>query len=383
MRLSVLIVAAILFPSLIWAADSEDKCSSVDLSSKFGPVRNQGSAGFCYSFAAADVLSEALQIRPPKMVSPMYLAAQYISMSSSEAQSAVQNIIFEHDPDTISQVGYYGANPRSIINYNPSGKPLLKREGGYPNLIMAHALALPKICSETDVPSEGEEPSQNVDRNEFFLVRMGELADGYNINAYFNARKSNLPLPDCLNDSPLKKMIGSIEELKPAIQDYAAGVIRDETAAKCTQSMPSHSKLKVHSVTFIPVPKMNLNIGPGMGMIADPNQLKKIQDSNQKMREQNSIKISNILQNQRPIAISYNACVLVTCKGDEYKAHASVVIAQRWNSQLKRCEAKIRNSWGNHCENKRTDVECSDGNWWVSREDLASNSDSASWIESQ
>jgi len=380
----LLLISLLLASPMALAKATDEECPSVDLSDKFGPIRNQGSAGFCYSFAAADVLGEALDIRPPKMVSPMYLAAQYVSMSPPETQRAVHDILFEDDSDQSPKMGMLGPDPKSIANYDPRGKPLLGREGGYPNLIIAHALELPKICSETDVPSEGTEPSRNVDRDGFFLVRMGEMADGDHIQAYFNARNSNSQLPECLNDSPLKRMVGSIEELRPAIQDYAAGVFKDATAAKCTQTMPPNLSLKVHTLTITPTPKLIPNLPPGMGMGASPAQLKIIQDSVSTARKQNSLKISNILfKNQRPIAISYNACVLVACKDNENRQHASVVIAQQWNSQRKRCEVKIRNSWGTNCDGKRDDVDCVQGNWWVDREELANNSNSATWVDSK
>ncbi len=108
------------------AARSADRgsknCSPVDLRSKFGPVRDQDSVGWCYAFVAADLLSARLGFR----VSAADIAVHY---------TADKNL--KPFPRTSHQIGELGSGI----------------EGGSPHYALLTAMKN-GVCREADSPSE-------------------------------------------------------------------------------------------------------------------------------------------------------------------------------------------------------------------------------------
>lgn len=111
--------------------NASDNCSAVDLRSKFPPVRNQDSVGWCYAFATADFLS----FKAGFEISAIDLATNY----------ATYKMPFE-DRDA---------------NYSETNANIM---GGNPNLLIGHALNF-GVCKENDSPSEYF--SENIDTKQY------------------------------------------------------------------------------------------------------------------------------------------------------------------------------------------------------------------------
>lgn len=79
---------------------TEAQCGTLDYSSRFVPPKDQGNAGFCYSFTASDLISEAVGLQPPTTASALYAASQFIALSPTEVDAANRAIVFEHPPST-------------------------------------------------------------------------------------------------------------------------------------------------------------------------------------------------------------------------------------------------------------------------------------------
>ena len=92
LRLVVVMAISIFFTNSLHAS-REANCSPVDLRSKMGPIRNQDGVGWCYSFAAADMLTFKNGGSP--RVSAADLAAQYIDVSP-QYQSRTNNMWLSH-----------------------------------------------------------------------------------------------------------------------------------------------------------------------------------------------------------------------------------------------------------------------------------------------
>src|SRR3954452_23379000 len=63
---------------------TEEQCTTKDFSERFGPIRDQGNSAFCYAFASADVIGEALELHSKQQLSGMYFCTQFMSLTPSE-----------------------------------------------------------------------------------------------------------------------------------------------------------------------------------------------------------------------------------------------------------------------------------------------------------
>jgi len=119
-------------------------------------------------------MGEALGLKPSEQLSALAFGAQFISMSPDEVLKANQKILFDSPfpnlPNSTNtglglSGGSYSLGPTPLlkpdknlpkfdfntlnyVNYDPSGQPLLKREGGFPNLLLAQMLTKNKMCTE-------------------------------------------------------------------------------------------------------------------------------------------------------------------------------------------------------------------------------------------
>lgn len=153
--------------------------------------------------------------------------------------------------------------------------------------------------------------------------------------------------------------LSEIKSLHPAISDWAAVKLRREADSTCKHpvKLPSNARAVLKQYGVLPLDK----------------------------RKEGALEIMEPLMRHppRPLNIGYNACVLLnTCKKPkEFLPHSSTVVGKRWNPVKKRCEVKIRNSWGASCKNINPDTECDKGYWWISTESLAANVFTSVWIE--
>lgn len=341
---------------------TEAECSFKDYSDRFVPPKNQGNAGFCYSFAASDLLSEAASLKPPDTVSAFHAASQYISMSQDEVKSANAAISFDNPPVPANipmgsmTGGGNAALPEINSNYrfhDPSGKPLLKREGGQTDLIAASLIEKGHVCLEKDVPSEllGRNFKDSEQQN-FFSMQMGTLGGGPNIEKFVeNKPLYNKLLNSCVLKPPLDGL-NQMLPLKEAIQDWAAQKLRTQTENLCKHPI-STKGLTVHSRSFTTQEK-------------NPNSIKYMM---------------SVLDNGRPFALHYDLSIMMNWPSNVSGWHSSIVTGRRWNKEKQTCELAIKNSWGENCDNERDPGTCKAGRWWFDTEKLAESKSEVIWID--
>lgn len=349
-----------------YADISESECSTKDFSERFGPVKDQGHSNFCYSFAASDLLAEGMGVSPAQQISALQVASQYVSMSQEEVAAANDAIAFETPQMVLGYGGMGGgvggsgggAPPVSknpFINvHDPRGKPFLKREGGETDLILAHMLLQPKVCLESEAPSQLPGISYSDPRQQgYFSVELGTRAGGPDIQAFMNHRSNPDAVGECTHYDPaLDAITGTTEDVKYAIQEYAANRVRREITPLC--SVPMNQKLKVHTRSFL-------------WGTPDTERVKQY--------------AMEVLNKDRPFALHYNACALTTCTEGQYNYHSSTVVGRSWNRERGQCQLKIRNSWGTSCENKRPNVDCDNGIWTVDLNEVTQGNTEIIWID--
>lgn len=358
----------------------EKDCGNKDYSDRFVPPRDQGNAGFCYSFAASDLLAEAIDLSPPNTISAFHLASHYVSMSPNEVESANRRISFEiaRPPSIPSQMSA-GANGKGGMSgigdpsgfgsshsflwrtHNPSGKPLLLREGGQTDLIAAHMLNQGKLCLERDVPSQMMLRSEkDKEQQNFFAMQMAKMAGGDEW-ARGKQKKDEVSLAACLDQELLGLRVKKdVQRLHSAIQNWAAVRLRREADEKCKHPIDLKERLVIHSKRY--------NFG---GMMMP-----------QRDDETSESDIKRLLDNGRPFALHYNPCILTHCTSEEVAKswHGSMVVGRRWNTAKNRCELKIKNSWGASCAGALPSVECQNGYWWVDQQEVVSRPHEIIWI---
>jgi hypothetical protein len=62
----------------------EDRCSKISQQEKMGPVQDQSRLGWCFAYAATDLLSHKLKIPPPDRVSPVANAVSFYTKHGSD-----------------------------------------------------------------------------------------------------------------------------------------------------------------------------------------------------------------------------------------------------------------------------------------------------------
>ncbi len=370
---------AITFAPLAQAVVSQQNCGTLDYTSRFVPPKNQGNAGFCYSFTASDLISEAIGLRPPATASAFYTASRYISLNQDEIEAANRSIVFEHPPlPASSQTGTIGGLAGGIgvlpsgfqSNFDfhgsdLSGKPLLAREGGNTDLLIAHLINNKKVCVESEIPSQLMlRRSTDPDQQNFFAVRLGELGGGEDLNKAFprmRNRKQAAKSVDgiCLPPDLITPARNQIRKINSHIQDWAAMKLRQE-ADKLCQSPVSTDGQQVHFESF------RRNLFTTFSPSAPIDQMMKL------------------LEEDRPFGLHYDVCLISKCDAN-YEAqgkgwHASTVVGRIWNTDTHSCQIKIKNSWGEGCSYAKDPKLCKDGYYFLDVETFAKSDSELIWI---
>jgi hypothetical protein len=71
----------------------------------------------------------------------------------------------------------------------------------------------------------------------------------------------------------------------------------------------------------------------------------------------------------------------VILEADAEIAHSSVVVGRRRHPVTGVCQYKIRNSMGPDCSIYAPEIECENGHFWVSKDELEKNTKGISWID--
>lgn len=329
---SLIIFLSLLWTMPLWA--NQDDCSKVDLTQKFGAIRNQGSSDHCYAFAAADLLGAETGLKTPDKISALDLISSYINLRDEEFNLLHKKIKYENVP-----INNLGVHTKDILT---TGKKVTAKGKGYTDLALAKALNDGRICLEREIPSQSIKYSEIPDLDFLVDYRISQLSKSPSLNR-LNENLATKPKASC---TPLVKTNDlMLQEIVPSINDWATAKLRESVKAICKNPI-SLKKLDVHSALFF-----------------------EEQDKETSKRTMNKL-----LSNGHGFILNYNRSILETGKTPpraQLIDHSSVVTGRRWNSKKNRCEIQIRNSGGPDCSNKAADVDCKNGHFWVSQELIA------------
>jgi hypothetical protein len=313
-------------------------CTLIDYRDELPPVRNQGNMGWCYAFAAADLVSHKLQ----QNISPLHIALNY-------NHALNQGVIQQASRDSIqflmrtlgldSQERKNPPSPTTIRNQFVSNFiPESHRETGWVDRSIVATQNSGGFC--LDQPIEGL--SQD---NEQFIAVMGMIN---HMRESYLRELSNSPsmsgeeyicehfkIPETLV-LPLDTI--GIENLS----NYLEGqLLRD---------------LFFHLIDEHCQQRIQANLIPHQINLRHLNQADKLQSINQ------------ILEGGSILSINFMSQML-TGPQTEGEYHSATIVGRRRNNETLQCEYLVRNSWGPDCERYSTN-ECEDGHIWISQSDI-------------
>lgn len=354
--MKVFVVVILFFTSsMACALVTEDKCPNVDMSAKFGRIRNQHSDPQCYAYVAADLIGYYQGLTPDKQISAVDVTSNNLSITPDELRQHV----FQANGN-LRLSGNQLIADKALKEDGASLEERLKT-GGIVQFAIAGYNRRQGSCTEDQLPSEVSAPKKE-ERN-YLSKQVFALADeGIVDNAklklkpilsrsvLLSAQKSevrNLNL--CPPGDPLKRVLNFGEEINN-------NMVRDLDKAvdkACSPRAPMKPMMaRKTQVANGPNPIYPVMLAAGM-------------------------------RRGIPVMISYDESFLTKGSRVPFKSegHASIVVGSRWNGAS--CEFKIRNSWGSSCDIYAPEyrARCEGGNIWVTEADLAKRVGSITYIE--
>lgn len=304
------------------AARAED-CSEVDLSSELGPVRNQHDKGWCYANVSADLVGYRFR----KELKGQQLSGAYLALLNN-----------------------------SLIRSNPYSNRGTMRMSARIGMTLGVCL----MSLENDALTKGPKGTLNDKlqriRELKFLFDQGQVEFlNYRLNQYANG----------------KSILESIQ------RDDLNHILQHSTEKSFPIQLVTHL-CKGH----IWKPEKYVSMETAVQFYGYP-----IWDSWQQTRKKESLMsaIDRQLDENNIIGIGYYANFLTDPNARSEGGHASVVVGRKWNSITKKCEYKIRNSWGTQCgsytEEFKETCKKNPGHIWVERNRLNSNLVSITFIK--
>lgn len=315
---------------------SQEECSTVDVASQnpklkeyFSYPLDQDSIGWCYAYAASDLLT----VEAGEPVSPVHVGAIF---NKKVSNSNLWKLYF------------------SIHNtLSPKEEDIGVYEGGYIKSAIIDTMKNEKVCSYKNLPY-----FKGYGTKIRSLVKFLEL------------QKQKIAENKISEEKACKIIKDDLEEIFPnQIDDkIVQSIVRDDLNLALEQLVSSNC-----SNSYLPL-KIK-----GVRDLTRPHlQVKEKRRNENKLAERDYLramehykdKINSVLTAGKPMGLTYN--LKHVTKTDGY--HASTVMGRQWRNG--RCEFKIRNSWGTSCEYYNHDMDCTRGSFWVSDEkffDMALN----------
>lgn len=308
-------------------AVSEEDCTNTDIRDTnplirnnpevrefFSTPRDQDSIGWCYAFAASDLMTAV--VGTP--VSAMHASIIFNSRSYTNRRNWAEEFRSE--------------NGRFQEVY----------EGGWAHEAIEDVRRNGWVCTEEGLPFDAERPRQieqmiiqleGIKRSRETLRAAGTYtSDEHNRTCQMiteAVRPFNLPEESLLNiaDSLLNKNMNETLDL------FARSV--------CSERIQSIPQIRMKDVSK--------------------------RDNSEKNRRKYMQELNRALNGGKPIQLSYRPQTISTSADG---SHASIIIGRRWNNG--RCEYNIRNSWGRSCASYHVEIDCNreEGTFWMSDQQL-------------
>ena len=292
-------------------------CENIDLRAKFEtPVRHQDGVGWCYAYAAADLI----QYRTGKNVSAADLAIQ----------------VFRKNPyKFIMANDHFRKKNLAEASYNHSAQDALS------------TASLRGVCEEKEFPSADVVFAKNNGKEQ--SAKLLDLLEAYdNLFALKNKKTPILAEEFCeLAKVPMAFQLNfSVEETWLALKkEYNPFQFMIRSLAAACEKKRTKLLGEAKAVIFSPANK---------------------NDYHSKLQE--------LLKKKNPPIITYSSGFLVdpsTLKKPSYD-HTSLLVGMR-KAKDGSCEYLIRNSWGRSCaayQNAKAYLQCEDGYIWAKAETL-------------
>lgn len=285
----------------------------------FTTPRNQDSIGWCYAFAAADLLSA--ETGTP--ISSMHASLIYNHSLKSGILNYLSNL-FDSDLPT---------KPMSDGNF------VMVEEGGHMDEAVNAIRKKGQVCSEKSLPFD-----QHLGKSTMELIKKMEEIKLRAMNKKLN-----------------EKLV--CEELSKILPTYGIKTNDYESI--------SHSLLNQDiNKTLDLMAEQNC----GNNLIRIPRRFVRTIYPPTLRRQYRSMgtlfftQINETINKGRPLSMSYDVKSVAGFKG----SHANIITARRWKNG--RCEYKVRNSWGASCAYYNKGIDCvrEEGAFWLSDEKLLS-----------
>ena len=307
----------------------QTSCTPIDYSSTLGPSRDQGTAGWCFAFAAADLLTNYLS----SSSRVVRISAFDIAWTINQFNSAPP------PPNSYVKPAYIGTLAQQYdADSGPYGVSLSKRAefGGDTSTAVWAMLARGHACLEEKVPSENS--ITFINQRDFLKKKISNFE-------HRNSKEGSGQVFDGLTATTPNEFADQI----PAEYFQYANEVQ---ARSLTSSLARACGNGVRLPKFYPIVE-NLDSYP----------------------EEELFNFLNILLSAGEIAaVDIDGCRLQEeapqsfVKVNSACGHVATVIGRRWNPTSQICEYKLRTSWGTRsCSAYQTGLisDCRQGEGWI------------------
>lgn len=310
--------------------NTRSQCSNIDRRSEMPPVRNQDSTGWCYAFAAADLVSH----RTGRNISAFDIAVRY--------NQHINEQVFNHAIRSLNEDSNYGISPLRLdidaerFNQQVSLLELImERNGGFSAIAVEQRIPQ-GFCLESDMPSDN-----------YAFTRIGNV-----LSQFSRLHQQSLQRQD--NRNAMEMAQAFCLENRNSMSVFPGTLVSDIAEAIEAMTVPQFFQELVdrQCQNRIPFNEVPTSMSASSSRYSSPlvDELNRVMDSGQ------------IVQ------IDYDVGLIE--RAGRQEAHASSIVARRWNEETLSCDYLIRNSWGEGCGLYKPQYQCEAGHVWVPRGDL-------------
>lgn len=304
--LSLIVFAGVLAVNFSYAEQTLDErdCTMVDVSKPLGPVRDQGNIGWCYANVAADLLT----FRYQKELGGQQASAGYVALIFNQYTMNAPNEDAGYVTPSILFSQYHGMCPQALQEKALKHSPFKTIRD------QINALVALKITYDR----RKQDPSNE---------------DVLKIIKIYRRSKSYINL---LSDEQLFRLL-------------------DTSSVRTFPRLLADKLCQKYKVKVKPDLNIRFQIGflegwrhilPTIFMRNPFEQVKKLGTTDL------ISEIHEELENRNIVAVGYNAHIFYKVGSKEYNnasLHSSSIVGRRWNSASRKCEFKLRNTWGKNC----------------------------------
>jgi hypothetical protein len=305
---------------------SSAECTSLDVRDHHPHLReylsrplDQGPIGWCYGYAAADLLT----IATGKPVSALHTSALHNKkISQSFLRKNLTELERRLKATTFAEIYEGGTIKAAVLDAAKNGE-----------VCVSHPADAIDSANLARLILDLEESKKTLDK--LRAIGTSNLCQGMNTLLLFH---------EVIVDD-IQKITESFfkENLNSTLEKILAGNCKEKV------SVP---KFKLHTIT----------------KPSSTSQAQTLLDKSSNTMEEYFRSLNHSLNSGLPVGLSYDTKRIV--HDGAGGPHASTIISRRWQNGT--CQYKVRNTWGKSCKRYRKDISCeeSEGSFWVSASEL-------------